>query len=298
MNLSTVNAFKHIQSHNCLVLNQKQLESLQETLIGILHDVITVCEKYRLIYMLGGGSALGAIRHHGFIPWDDDIDINMPREDYEKFILIFKKKFKEKYWVHTPKDTKNYGLLLARIRKKGTYVKTKEDFFNQECGAFIDIFIIENTYDNKILRCIHGIGSLGFGFCLSCRKFYRDRRYLLELIKGDKKNETVFLVKILIGFFMSCISIDGWTRLSDKWNSICKDIKTQYVVIPAGRKHFFGELYLRKDICMTQLCKYENEICRCPINVDKYLRKLYGDYWRIPTENERETHVVFFPFLV
>ena len=130
MSLSTLEVFKHIQPEGAVVLTDEQLLDLQKTLNGILRDIISVCAKHHLRYFLGGGSALGAIRHHGFIPWDDDIDINMPREDHDRFVQVFRQEFGTKYWVHTPEETAGYGLLLSRVLLKGTSVRTREDFHN------------------------------------------------------------------------------------------------------------------------------------------------------------------------
>ena len=78
-------------------LTNEELEKLHQCLLFILKDFIWVCNKYNLKYTLGGGSVLGAVRHKGFIPWDDDLDVNMPREDYEKFKAIFPKELAEEY---------------------------------------------------------------------------------------------------------------------------------------------------------------------------------------------------------
>ncbi len=81
LHLSTVDAFKHIHTQACVELDDEQLQQLQHVLNGILRDIVTVCEQNDIRYTLGGGPALGAFRHHNVIPWDDAIDINMPRAD-------------------------------------------------------------------------------------------------------------------------------------------------------------------------------------------------------------------------
>lgn len=292
MNLSTVNAFKHISSVECVCLNEKQLHQLQQVLLKILDDIVFVCEKYHINYFLGGGTALGAMRHQGFIPWDDDIDINMPRADYETFIPAFQKEYGKKYWVHTPEKTDNYGLLLARVRLKGTCVKTREDFFNDECGAFVDIFIIENTFNSKILRSVHGIGSLAFGLLLSCRKFYRDRKQLLLLVKEAPELKKVFYIKILIGFFTAILSLNTWTHAANSWNAICKDTESIYVSGCAGRLHFFGELYFRKNFCTVKKALFEGRTLRVSQGVEEYLSHCYGNWKKAPEPSQREKHVV------
>jgi len=302
MNLETIGVFKHIKSKDAIVLTDDQLHALQRTLNGILRDIVTVCEENGLTYELGGGSCLGAVRHHGFIPWDDDIDINMPRSDHDIFIVKFREKFGDRYWVHTPRETKEYGLLLSRVLLKGTSVRTREDFHNKECGAFVDIFVIENTYDNKVLRQIHGIGCMAFGLAQSCRKFFRDRKPLLALLDGcgDEKEKQqylrVFRVKIAIGAVLSFMSLDAWIRAADRWYSMCRNDHSRYVTVPAGRKHFFGEMYLRSDLCRTVEIPYDGEKRAVPAAYDLYLRRLYGDYMQIPKDADKEQHVFFAPF--
>lgn len=296
MRLSTVDAFKHLNSNQCITLSDQQLNGLQQVLFSILLDIDEVCREHGLYYVLSGGTALGAVRHQGFIPWDDDIDINMPRADYERFIPLFQHKHGKHYWIHTPEKTDNYGLLLARIRLKGTSVKTREDFFCEECGAFVDIFIIENTFNHVIPRVFHGFISNTLGLIVSCRKFYRDRNYLLPLVSENKKLRKIFQIKVIIGFLISFLSINVWTRLATCWNGLYSNQKSKYVVIPAGRKHYFGELYRRETICKAQFMLFEGTMLPCPVDTDYYLKRLYGSYMVFPKESDREKHIFFAPF--
>lgn len=296
MKLSTVSTFKTLQNENDELkkMSNEQLKKLQQTLLGILDDINYVCEKYNLSYNLGGGSALGAIRHNGFIPWDDDVDINMPRKDYEKFCEVFAKEFADKYWIHTPEKTKDYGLAFARVRKKGTIFRSREDVNNtEEAGVYIDIFIIENTYNFVLMRYLHGILSLMFGFLLSCRNFYKNKKFYLEIVQNNKKTRMAFKFKIGIGFLLSWISIDKMTHVWNNINSMCKNNDSRYVSVPVGRKHFFGELYEREKFCKTVLHEFEGKNRKFPvcIDYDAYLKHMYGDYMKIPKEEDRETHI-------
>ena len=321
--LSTVEAFKHLHSKDTIELTDEQLALLQQTLYGILRDIVAFCKKYKIRYELGGGSVLGAVRHSAIIPWDDDIDINMPRRDYDKFRRLFPKKMGAKYWLHTPEATDNLALLFSRVRLKGTSVKTREDYFTDECGAFIDIFIIENTFDNPVLRKIHGLGSLALGLLLSCRKFWRDRKMMMELVKegsvqiskaepssNTKENDLedkvidikrvrrIFIIKILIGMPLAILPINFWTRLANKWNGMCHNHRSKYVTTPCGRKHFFGELYKRGELVATVEKDFGGMKCAIPRAYDKYLTKLYGDYMKIPEDIEQEKHIVYDPFVL
>lgn len=302
MKLSTIEAFKHLRSRDAIVLTDVQLKELQQTLNGMLSDIVDVCEQYGIRYNLGGGTALGAVRHGGFIPWDDDVDINMPRADHDRFVEIFAREYGDRYWVHTAKTTKNYGLLLSRVLLKGTCVKTREDFWNAECGCFVDIFPIENTYNNPVRRKLHGFGCMALGFAQSCRKFYRDREPLMRLVENgengaqDEELKKVFQTKIRIGRCLSFLSLDQWTRLADRWYGKCRDEHSIYVSVPSGKKHFFGELYRREDFVRTKPVLYEGRPMQVAADADGYLTRLYGSWKKIPKKKEQEKHVYFAPF--
>lgn len=294
MNLSTVGTFKKLQNENdCLnKMTDEQLKKLQEILVEIMNDIDCVCTKHNLTYNLGGGSCLGAIRHNGFIPWDDDMDINMPREDYERFCEIFQKELGDKYWLHTPEKTKDYGLAFARVRKKGTVFRSREDISNnEEIGVYLDIFIIENTYDVSIMRYIHGFLSLVTGFLLSCRNFYNNKKFYMNMVENNKKTKKVFLFKIIVGFIFSWLSVDTMTHIWNNANKMCKNSNSKYVTVPVGRNHFFGELYEREKFCKTikhKFEKYEFQICE---DYEGYLKHMYGDYMKIPKKEEQEQHI-------
>lgn len=296
MGLSTVSTFKTLQNENNKLkkMNDGQLKSLQKVLLEIIDDIDFVCEKYDITYNLGGGSALGAIRHNGFIPWDDDLDINMPRKDYKKFCEFFIKEFSKKYWLHTPEKTKDYGLAFARIRKKGTVFRSREDLYNtDEAGVYIDLFIIENIYDSVILRYLQGFLSMAFGFLLSCRNFYRNKHFYMDMVKNNRKLRLKFRMKIIIGFFISWISVDKMTHIWNNVNSMCKNDNSKYVSVPVGRNHFFGEIYERNKFCKTIKHIFEGESRKLPICIDYdgYLTHMYGDYMKIPKKENRETHI-------
>lgn len=296
MKLTTFDAFKHLKPDGAVTLNDAQLRALQQALLQITDDIVAVCNDNGLAYTLGGGSVLGAVRHHGFVPWDDDVDIIMPRADYERFVPLFSARFGDKYWVHTPQHTHNYALLMAKVRRKGTSVKTRDDFWNGECGAFVDVFILENTFDNALLRALHGAGAMALGLALSCRKFYRDRRFLLPMARGDRALGRVFRLKAALGFLVAWGSIDFWTHLADRWDALCRNGASRYITVPGGRNRFFGELYLRQDMCRTVQMDFEGRSLAVPAEYGKYLAHMYGDWHSPPPPQEREEHIFLSPF--
>lgn len=302
MSLSTVDAFKHIRSDKAVILTDDQLHQLQKVLNSMLDDITDCCDRHGLRYVLGGGTCLGAVRHHGFIPWDDDIDINMPRKDHDRFVRIFAEEYGSRYWVHTPQSTSGYGLTLSRVLLKGTSVRTREDFQNKECGAFVDIFVIENTYNNRVARTFHGVGSMALGYLQSCAKFHRDRKELTALLNSIEDEDDrrryakTFRLKFLIGSLTSWRSLDGWTKAADRWYSRCRDETTEWITMPSGRGHFFREMYRRRQICPGVPMEYDGQMRMVPADYQTYLSRMYGDYMKIPEEGDREQHIFFAPF--
>ena len=295
MKLSTFEAFKHLTGEElgAVELTQEQIEKVHKVLLEIMDDIVSVCEENGSCYFLGGGSALGALRHQGFIPWDDDMDVNMPRADYEKFLPKFRERFSDKYWIQTPQDTPNYGLSFSKIRKKGTVMQSRDDLHSNECGIGIDIFVIENMYDSPLLRSMHGVLCLGMGYLLSCRKFYRDRAEMIRIAKKVPAVRKAFYLKIAIGFILSPISLDWLCRKTDDCHKLCRNDHSKYVSACAGRLHFFGELYCRENFCNVRKAMFEGRAWDVSVKAEEYMTHCYGNWKELPAPEDQEKHYIY-----
>lgn len=134
------------------------VKDVQDVLLEMLKDIDIICKKNNIPYFLNGGSALGAYRHKGFIPWDDDADISMLKEDYDRFIKVLEKDLdKSKYTFHCYKKDNRYNPLIPamKIRKLNTYIKEANFLLKNritECdGLFIDVFVYDNVSKNKFI---------------------------------------------------------------------------------------------------------------------------------------------------
>ena len=137
MNLSTFELFKTIgNGEGAIELSKTDLQKLQNCLFEILNDIDQFCVKNNISYFLSGGTALGALRHKGFIPWDDDLDINMTRKDFSIFFMGFEKAFPGKYVVQSSGQTEDYFLTSGRIRLKNSAYVTRGEQITQNYAWF------------------------------------------------------------------------------------------------------------------------------------------------------------------
>jgi len=295
MKFATSMLFKKKFSHkeNLRQLTTIELKKVQEILFDILCAVDDVCKKENIPYCLCGGSALGAVRHHDFIPWDDDLDIYILRRDMEKFIEAFEEIYGAVYTVSSPGYQNLYNSPSSRICKKGTIFRSYSNLGEESPGIGCDICILENTYNGWLMRFVHGLGAVSYGFLVSCRRFLRDKEILLNYAEGDREIEKSIIVKANIGRLVSFCSYYQLVKAQYVWNSRCKKEDSRYVVCINGRKHFFGEIYDREDMLRPELHEFHGRMFAVMGRTDSYLRHLYGDYMKIPKEEERENLAVF-----
>lgn len=280
-------------SDQAIELSDESLKKIQRVLLSILDDVLDVCSMSNIKCQMSGGSALGAIRHHGFIPWDDDIDLNMYREDIDKFLYEFQKKYGDKYWLHIPGKTENYDFLTIKIVSKKVWARELLDSsYNGECGFAIDIFVIENQPNNKLLRKLFQFRCMFGRYILSCLRFKNSEQDLLKMSKDDNELLKVIRRRSFMGKIFSKNSVKTWVQQVEKWCSVCKNNHSKYVGIVSGRKQINKETYLRSDFDPIE-AEFEGRKVYVARNYKGYMEKLFGtNYMQIPPLEKREKHVL------
>ena len=138
-------------------LSQDTLRALQLTLTEMMMDVIAVCEQEGIEVFLLGGSCLGAVRHKGFIPWDDDIDIGMTRDSYQRFIPVFEKMLSDRYILNAPNYSETVLFRFPKILKKDSYLDCGTTDDPELCKVFMDIFIVDRIPENAVRRKLKGL---------------------------------------------------------------------------------------------------------------------------------------------
>jgi lipopolysaccharide cholinephosphotransferase len=281
-----------LSNTSAVVVSDDDTKLIQKRILEVLDDVKSVCDEFNIDYQLGGGSLLGAVRHKGFIPWDDDIDINMCRKSFNEFLPHFKEKYGHKYWIHVLGESKNYDLMMAHIVIKDVRAREILDAERVECGLCVDIFVMENTYNNPILRKIHGIGCMGLRYALSCVRFKRNKKELLELGKNNPELQKYISKRLKLGNVFSILPLSFWAKTAAWWVQICHNDESKFVVIPSGQYQYFKEMYRRKTYCALTDMSFENRVVKGSKDYDGYLKNLYGDYMQIPPVEKRQKHIM------
>ena len=135
MSPNTSDTIRRAHISGSVVMTEDKLSRLRELLLMMLKDIAGTAEANNIEYQLGGGSVLGGVRHKGFIPWDDDIDINITRKECTRLLDAISKEYPDKYSILIPGKTPGYMLLFPQIRLNGTSVRTRDDVNNDKCGV-------------------------------------------------------------------------------------------------------------------------------------------------------------------
>ncbi len=292
--LETFGTFKRMLANNpsLTVLSGEDLLLVQKTLLSVMDDIHTVCRANDLTYFMSGGNALGAIRHGGFIPWDDDIDLYMPRSSYARFRDCMLRAFPEKYAVHEIHTNTVYDLSFMKVRLKGTVFLEALDEEMEEAGLFVDIFPMENVANGALLRKLQRVLSDGMLFVCSCVRIRKKKAKLLALANGDARAEKAIRLKAAIALPFSFVSLRRWLLWTDRVLSMVKREDTAYVSVPSAPGHFMGELFPRAFFFPPTPLSFEGRNYDFLAQPLPFLEKKYGDYMTLPPEEEREHHVL------
>ena len=270
-------------------ITPQEREDLQACMFKVYLDIKSVCDEYNYPLFLVEGSAIGVVRHKGFIPWDDDIDLAMMRSDYEKFKTIFEERLGEQYILNSPNYSDNARDRYPIVLVKDSYYKRLIDPRDISLHKIpIDIFIVDNVPNNRIVRKIKGL------YC-NFLEFIAGQVYLRENTNEDvkkylcKNGTLVYNIRMIIGFLFSFHSAAKWFDIIDKAIQ-CKDENSNDCGILTARGHYFKEILPRGAVFPPSEGICNNEKVHLFHDVDLYLRTLYGNYMEIPPVEKRERH--------
>ena len=260
-----------------LTLSEKHNASLE-----LLCEFVEICREYNLRYDLCGGTLLGAVRHHGFIPWDDDVDVCMPRPDYERLIelkLSGKLKLSDKIEFVCSRDNTLARQFGRYIRKDISYERNmSEDYDSPFYG--MDIFIVDGIPQNNVLFNIHLF-------------FLRQiRRFMLTSIQKSGTTRKGELARIIKDSYRPILKKIGPYRLARQMDSLCKLYsfdRCKYVGCVSG---MYGkrEKWLKTDMMPQMSLPFENKQFMSFEKCDIYLGNLYGEYMKLPPKEKQLPH--------
>lgn len=249
-----------------------ELQHLQKVILEIAKDVDALCKSNNITYFLLGGSAIGAIRHQGFIPWDDDLDIIMDDANYKKFVRVCRNQL----------DTKKYyfqeGLVdwpcsFSKIKLRGTKFEESTNYVNSsgENGIFLDIFKMENAPNSFI----------GQAFQYFCAK------YLLcySLLERGWSKTTLLKRIMILGAYPLRIKLlrHLLQKQVEKWNLK----QTSYYGFFSGRYRFTKSFYKKEIFKETVYVSFENYLLPVPTGYDTWLKQIFGDYMTPPPPRDQ-----------
>ena len=257
--------------------DDETLKHLQQVQLMMLKDFIKICEDNDLPYFVNSGTLLGAIRHGGFIPWDDDVDVIMFRSDFEKLNSIMSNETNEKYRLINVLNEETYHYTWPRFNLKNTFIEEWwADQVDYPVNIFIDIFILDKLPDNKIKRFIHRWSS----FTLNQICYY-------SIIKSKNESKIKELFQHFIYYFFKILPVSTMTlkkkcvKTYRKYENIeCKE----YCDFPS--MHLMP-IYESKDFLPPKKAKFEDIEVNIPNDYDKILTRLYNNYMELPPEDKR-----------
>jgi lipopolysaccharide cholinephosphotransferase len=245
-------------------MEKEKLNSLHKVILEIALDFDIFCKENNIIYYLMGGSALGAMRHQGFIPWDDDFDVFMDRDNYLKFIRVAKSKLDTKKYYFQEEDTNEWPLFFSKIRMNNTTFIEKDVAHRvMHHGIYIDIMCLNNAFENKLLRYFQ----------------YLSARFLSASVLGRRGYSTKSIFKGL-AIKISSIVIIGFIK-----KSLLKFVRSQNLERSKLVGHFFGRAPFSKTTFLTSYLStpryvmFNELLLPVPKDVEKYLEVRYGGEW-------------------
>lgn len=266
----------------------------KKLLLQMYCDIAEVCDKYHLDYLTSGGTCLGAVRHKGFIPWDDDLDMIMPRTSYEEFIKLCRQgELGENYEIDAPNKYKDCKNAFLKVYRKDTLdVELFAENAPGPKGIFVDIFPMDYAPRNKYIRKIKAFIS-DFLLAVSSSVLYTEypSKLYKDFMMQTPEGRTRYRIRMMFGHIFGIVPHRKWIWWFDQFNACTKE--TGYLTIPTGRNHYYKETLPTEVFLPAQKMQFEDVMVSVPADTNEYLKALYNNYMWIPPVEKRERHFVY-----
>ncbi len=257
------------------------MTEVQKVILSIYNEVARICDRNNISYYAIGGTCIGAIRHKGFIPWDDDLDIAIPIEHWDKFLSLMQTELPKQYYLYTSDTIKKYHYTFAKICDRNTTFIERSQYNIPKSykGIYIDVMPLSGFPDNEIER----------------NKFIHKLSLLDRYNKRRRFPETFGTLKgfIFSALFMTIGKLFPFNFFSREYFKVLKSqtfSESQYTGY-SWYPEWLPRLVFSKDVFSDGIfVPFEDTQIRVPSDYHSYLSQQFGDYMTIPPEDKRETH--------
>ena len=258
-----------------------ELRELHEIELDILQEIDRICRKENIRYYLAGGTLLGAVRHKGFIPWDDDVDIAMPREDYERFLKVMHKGGHPYYKILAMEYMEEYPYTFAKVVDTRTRLQEEIGKDLSEMGVFVDIFPLDGMGDDRDQAMSRMMKIIRI------RSRIEEATLKEEEIKNKETNLKNKIIKEAANVLIRLIGVQrSYAHMIEYVKK--KDFHQSYWIASAvGGAGIERELVEREHFDEVLEMEFEGKMFYAPKGYDIYLKNLYGNYMQLPPKDQR-----------
>lgn len=271
-------------------MTDDELQSLQKHLLGMYQAIQDVCDRHGLTVMFFYGSMLGAVRHNGFIPWDDDLDVVMPRDDYDRFIHQYASELPDNLVLYAPGTENGPVYRFAKVIDKSTeFVEIGQENYPKRDGVFVDIFPMEYCSGSKIQLRLKRLIAFPLMFIAnSVFQYSQKSESLRKVVSCSNKLKFKYMLRNVIGFMFSFLSYEAWLNLFD--SLVRSPKKSDYVYIPTSLSMANWTPMPYDKFYPAVRYKIDKGEVYLPARYTDLLEFMYGDWKKVPPEHKRERH--------
>lgn len=267
--------------------DEETLKRLQKTELDILKDFMDVCDRHGLVYFGIAGTGIGAKRHGGFIPWDDDIDVAMPRKDFERFLNYAKQELSDQYIPLNAEYDSRFPMMTTRLMKKGTlFIEEALKDAKCPCGIFLDLYVLDNVADGKLAYELQSWEAWFWSKLLVLRCM--PKPYLFQT---GWKASVIWTICGLVHHAMRLFRISP-AFLRKRCESVCRRYEKQetrrMAFLPDTSPYW--NVIDKKKLYPLRKLPFEDLELNFANNMEELLTKQYGEYGKLPPVEKRKTH--------